>query len=199
MLYSMMEELPLSISSVLFIGSWCFAIIEYIFCQSMVISFLKLGIPVRKEVFDIDAEKLENLIQSASFNANEGKFKVKEKSVFFISRLSIINIFRLNTPFPIKGEIKIIGNELTATAKFPLGTSLFIIFWLLGWSWGGLNQIIDGNYLAGLLLSFVGWGFAFIMLFVSYKVEIYRWRLMIYELLNKENEYNRVDGSTSCR
>jgi hypothetical protein len=63
------------------------------------------------------------------------------------------------SPFPFKGTIRAEGGETVLEARLPLGASVFVGLWALGWFAGGAVMLL-ANPVTGLVLLLIGLGLA---------------------------------------
>jgi hypothetical protein len=122
------------------------------------------------------------------YTTEHAKFtRINTNSCVFCHRFGF---FRVNTPFPIKGEIVQNDSETQLIWRIPLGSTLFFSLWLLGWlsPLVGMLQLITGgamvdNLAFSLLIFFGGILGACFLLFYSAWLEQKRARLALSELM----------------
>lgn len=170
-------------SVLLAFGSWFIAVFEMIGIHSFSKFFFKIGIPVYKRNIKIkDWHQFKR--PTEILRKEEGKFKfTSDGYAYFLSQFFLGKFFRTTTPFPLKAIAKINPNGLIdIKARIPIGTSLFFICWILGWTIGTVGMgIASGNY-ENMLFGLIGWGFAALIVGISYPVEKKRMDLMVNEL-----------------
>lgn len=179
------------LACVLAFCSWWIAIIEIITVHSFTTFFFRIGITAYNKTITIDTKNLQ-FLNNRTIKKTEGKFQFsKDHKVYFISQFFLFKLFRVSTPFPFKaiGEIRT-DNQIEIIGRIPIGTSLFFLFWLLGWSAGaiGASSGIEGMAHLGSLLF--GWTFAGIIFLISYYVEKGRMDQMVTELETIINAHN---------
>ncbi|MBU2554006.1 MAG: hypothetical protein KKF98_06060 [Bacteroidetes bacterium] len=175
------------------VSSWFLAIIEMISLHSFWGIIFKVGIPVKRTSLEINTEKFHPEIGN-TISMEEGKFRfTNERKVFFLSQFFL---FRFTTPFPFKVIATISpNNKVDIVARIPLGTTLFLLFWILGWTIGSIGFGIQSGNFSSVGFGLIGWLFAGLMIGISYPIEKRRFELMISELkqIITENVHNRVD------
>lgn len=170
--------------------SWLLAIIEMISIHSFWSIFFKLGIPIKRMSFEIDTERFHPEI-GKTIRREEGKFRfTREREVCFLSQISF---FRFTTPFPFKVLASICqNNKVDIVARIPIGTTLFLLFWILGWTAGSIGLCIQSGDFSSVGFGLIGWLFAGLMFWISYSIEKNRFYTMISEL----KQIITVDKST---
>jgi hypothetical protein len=122
------------------------------------------------------------------YSTKHAKFtRVDENSCVFCHRFGL---FRINTPFPIKGEIVRNGSGTQLTWRIPLGSTMFFSLWLLGWISPILgllrlpiSQIFSKDSAFSILVLLFGVFWVWFIWFISAKLEEKRARLALSELL----------------
>jgi hypothetical protein len=141
----------------------------------------KIGIPVKRISLEIDSKKLE-LKKSETIKMGEGKFHFTKNNVFFLSQIFFFK-FRFTTPFPFKVIATIQpNNKIDIVARIPIGTTLFFIFWLAGWTAGSIGFGLQSGDFSSIGFGLLGWIFAGLMFIISYHIEKDRFETMILEL-----------------
>lgn len=171
--------------------SWWIAVIEIITIHSFARFFFRIGINAYEKTINIDTKNLP-FINKETIKKAEGKFQFsQDNKVYFLSQFFLFKFFRISTPFPFKaiGEIRT-DNQIEIKARIPIGTTLFFLFWLLGWSVGALGASTGILEMANLVFLLIGWGFAGIMVLISYFVEKGRMDQMVTELETIINTHN---------
>jgi hypothetical protein len=114
--------------------------------------------------------------------------RISEDSCFFCYRVGFLQPY---TPFPIKGEITRNGSQTQLIWRIPLGSTLLICLWMLGWVSSPLSgmfqlttiSITIENLAISLLIFFGGLLGAVFLLFYSTWLEEKRVRLALSELI----------------
>lgn len=163
--------------------SWFFAIFEMISLHSFWGSIFKFGIPVKRLSLEIDTENFHPVI-GKTIRKEEGKFRfISENEVCFLSQIFLFKFFRFSTPFPFKAVAKInSNNKVDITARIPVGTSFFLLFWILGWTMGSIGLGIQSGDFTSFGFGLMGWLFAGLMIGISYPIEKNRFDIMVSEL-----------------
>ena len=109
-----------------------FAIAELILLQTFWGIAFRIGIPVKRTTLEINTKNFHPEI-GKTVRMKEGKFRFTPKrKAYFLSRLFV---FRIITPFPFKAVATFDErNKVDIVARIPIGTTLFVLFWLLGWT-----------------------------------------------------------------
>jgi len=188
-----MSEQFFILAVILAFGSWSIAIIEMISIHSFSGFFFEIGIPVYRTSIDFG--------KSGSFNRPytvikkfEGKFKfTNENKIYFLSQIFWFKFFRTSTPFPFKasGIIKSNG-KIDIVARIPLGTTMFLLFWVIGWTAGTIGMSIQSGNYGALAFGLIGWGFAALIILISYPIEKKRMDLMVGELKEIITAYKKT-------
>lgn len=178
---------------ILFIGSWIIFIFEFILIQLSVIPLYKIGIPVFNKDYEFDSSAVNFKIPlNVTLHATEGKFNFSSpKNVYFSTRFSVLNLFRINTPFLFKGTAIIEDiSTIRVKGRLPIGTSIFFISFIVVWTYFVLSEGIIGNYETAIFMTIIGWSGWSLIIFISYKLEKSRFETMIYELSELIKEHN---------
>ncbi|WP_350286439.1 hypothetical protein [uncultured Croceitalea sp.] len=168
---------------ILAFGSWLLAVVEMIGVHSFSKFFFRLGYPVYKTTL-----KIENWGRfrrpTEVLKKTEGKFKFSSDGyAYFLSQFLFGKFFRTTTPFPFKAIAKINPNGLIEIkARVPLGTTLFLLCWIVGWTVGTIGIGIGSGNFGVMLVGLIGWGFAALMVGISYPLEKKRMDVMVSEL-----------------
>ncbi|UZR97320.1 hypothetical protein [Chondrinema litorale] len=111
--------------------SFFIIIIETFLLYSFTKFAFENGITAFERTIEIPTNNIKQL-NDLKLKRKEGKFYFSPNNrIYFLSRFRIFS-FRLNTPFPFKGTGVINkNNTITIIGKLPLGTTLFISFFLL--------------------------------------------------------------------
>ena len=164
--------------------SWFIAIFELIAVSRFVyfpFGFGKL-VYVESQAIPLPAE---SIYMQEVIKTENGKFKfVYEKECLFFQKLKWWS-FRLYTPFPLKGKIRWRNGIAEIEGRIPLGTSVFLGAWVIGWTAGAL-MVLGSNsaafFFGALGVFIVGWVFAGGMYFLSIPYEIRRAKSIVTEL-----------------
>ncbi len=164
----------------IFTLAWSFAFIcfflgiaEFIGMQLFISSIYSVGIKLYSQVSDIP-QPIE--INNEKIIMEEGKFKfVSNNECLFTSRIFFFKFFRLSTPFPFKGRVVWSGSRATITGRIPLGTTLFFLSCIAGWTACAFYCKTATYFLIGLLF----WG---ALLGISLPTEKKRMEQMVDEL-----------------
>tara|TARA_R110001592_G_scaffold50706_1_gene156682 strand:+ start:981 stop:1586 length:606 start_codon:yes stop_codon:yes gene_type:complete len=163
--------------------SWFIVIIEMIAIHSFSRLFFGFGIPVYKTTLKIDEyDWFKRPIEVVK--KDEGKFKFTEDGyIYFLSQFFFGKFFRTTTLFPFKATAKItVNGRVEIKARMPLGPTLFLFCWVVGWTAGTVGMSIESGNYGAMLFGLIGWGFAALMVRISYPVEKKRMDLMVSEL-----------------
>lgn len=182
-----MTETLFILACILGFGSWFIAIVEMIATHSFLRLAFNIGIPIIKRTIEIPTNNFITRID-ITIKESEGKFRfLADRKVLFLSQFFLFKFFRINTPFPMKaiGTINE-NNTIDIVVRLPIGTSLFLLFWLIGWTVGSLAAGIVG-------FGLIGWIFATFMIGISYSVEKNRLEIMIEELKKIVTVHNIVE------
>jgi len=178
-----MEYELFSIAWALGVVSWIIAFIEMIAMHTFSKFSFQIGIPIYKHTFDIDTINL-NVEHNITIRRSEGKFQfTQDNKVYFLSQFFFFKFFRFTTPFPFKaiGEIRT-DHKTEIVARIPIGTTLFLLFWLIGWTAGAIGASINSGSIGDIAFGLIGWVFAGIMVLISYPIEKRRMDRMVEEL-----------------
>ena len=123
-----------------------------------------------------------------SYTTKHVKFtRISENSCVFCHRFGF---FRINTPFPIKGELIRSNAGTVLIWRIPIGSTMFFSLWLLGWLspvFGifrlNASQIFSEDYAISILFLLFGVFWIWFLCFISAKLEQKRARLALSELL----------------
>lgn len=165
------------------VTSWFLAIIEMISLHSFWGLVFKIGIPIKRISLEINTEKFHPEVGN-TIRMEEGKFRfTHERKVYFLSQVFLFRFFRFTTPFPFKVIATIApNNKVDVVARIPIGTTLFLLFWILGWTVGSIGFGIQSGDFSSVGFGLIGWLFAGLMIGISYPIEKSRFDLMISEL-----------------
>ncbi len=137
--------------------------------------FYSHGIRIYSDVSPLPRPTDKN-IAVKSFKVDEGKFEfISPNECLFISHPHFLQIFRFHTPFPYKGSVIWTEKGASISGRLPIGTTLFFLFWLIGWSIGTFKLNDISFFLTGIL--FIG-----VMIAISLPIERKRMIQMIDEL-----------------
>jgi hypothetical protein len=186
-----MTESFFTLACILGFGSWFIAIIEMIATHSFLRLAFNIGIPIIKRTIEISTNDFTPRID-ITLKESEGKFRfTADRKVLFLSQIFWFKFFRINTPFPLKavGTINE-NNTIDLVVRLPIGTSLFLLFWLIGWTVGSLGAGLQSGEIGMIGFGLIGWIFAAIMIGISYPIEKNRLEIMIEELKKIIAVYN---------
>lgn len=161
---------------VLHLGFYSFFLFvaEFIGTQIFIKLFYRIGIKVFHHFYEVQFLKI-NIEPSRIFKMDEGKFKLINNGQFlFTSRLHISKIFRISTPFPFKGTAILNENKIDIYGRFPIGSTLFFLFWTIGWTASSFEN--------NIAFCLMGWLFVGLMVAISLPIEKKRMLKMISEL-----------------
>ena len=164
-------------------GSWFLVIFEMISIHSFWRIIFKFGIPIKRMSFEIETEKFHPEI-GKTIRMEEGKFRfTSEGEVYFLSQIFLFRFFRFTTPFPFK-VVALINrnNKVDIVARLPVGTTLFLLFWILGWTAGSIGFGFQSGDFSSVVIGLIGWLFAGLLIGISYPIEKNRFDTMISEL-----------------
>ena len=134
--------------------SWLFTIYELITMHLLKSLAFKYGLPILKfsESISVDNTTFEI---GKSYLTRSGKFKfINQQECLFCHKYWTM----FCTPFPIKGKIKFSDGSVYIEGKILLGTIIFMLMWIIGWTIGGVRTP------GALKYTLVGWGFLLFML-----------------------------------
>lgn len=171
------------------VSSWFIAIIEMISLHSFLAFAFKIGIPVKRISLEIDTKKLD-LKNGQTIKMDEGKFHFTNNNVYFLSQIFFFK-FRFTTPFPVKVIATISSyNKVDIVARIPFGTTLFFLFWLIGWTIGTFGFGMQSGYFSAIGFGIIGL-FPGLMIGISYPIEKNRFDTMISELKKIITAHNK--------
>lgn len=162
------------------IVSWFFAIYEFIAVHRLTYSSFRYGrlVYVASEPISLPAHliKPDQIIKTRN-----GRFKFVNEQECLLSR-KIFVIFP--TPFPIKGKIRWHNGMAKIEGRIPLGTTVFLGAWLVGWTDGALMATGSNSLslFSGLIFLLFGWLIAGGMYFFSIPFEVRRAQRIVDEL-----------------
>ncbi len=152
---------------ILGLASWLFFIVESFASRLFVPFFFESGFPVYRSTIITDVYDLSFPVNQTILKA-QGKYRFVDKDkVYFFSHPKF---FRISTPFLFKAVGILNKNKIEIRAKIPLGTTLFILFFIIG----SISLFI----FFGLFACVVG----FFMFLISIPLEEKRMRNMVAEL-----------------
>ena len=156
-------------------------------------SIFSIGIPIMKKSIDIPTKDF-TIQFDVTYRKSEGKFRFSpDNKVYFLSQIFWFKFFRFNTPFPFKaiGTIRP-DNKIDIVARLPIGSSLFLLFWLIGWTVAAIRAGVQFGKIGAMGFGLIGWIFAAIMIGISYPIEKNRMETMIDELKSIMTRHNRI-------
>ena len=165
------------------VGSWFLALIEMISVHSFATLFFRIGIPVYRRTLNIETTNLV-IEPNRTIKKSEGKFQfTSDNKIYFLSQMFWFKFGRFTTPFPFKaiGTIRP-DNKIDIIARVPIATSLFLLFWVVGWTAGTVGASIGSGEFSSLGFGLIGWAFAGVMVLISYPIEKGRMDTMTREL-----------------
>ena len=139
------------------IGVWCFW--RWAF---------RHGIPL------VDEPLLPVLRQTRPLQVDLPGVKAMEVEAGTILLRCPTRLFVVNTPFPLKATLFVAADGNRIVGRLPIGTTIFLASWLVGWTVGGAQMLTKGQHDAVSFMLF-GWGTAALMVGVSLPLE--RWRM----------------------
>lgn len=112
-----------------------------------------------------------------------GQFKfLSSRECLFCPKFEVFAL-RVHTPFPIKGRIRWGNGIATVEGRVPLGATVFLGAWLIGWTTGlRFGATEPGVALASLAFVALGWLSAGALYFGSLWVELRRARKIVDEI-----------------
>jgi hypothetical protein len=164
--------------------SWFFAIFEFVAVSRFAHFPFRFGklVYFESEAIPLPAESID---MQKVIKTENGKFKfVTQKECLFFQKLKLWG-FRLYTPFPLKGKIRWRNGSAEIEGRIPLGTSLFLGAWVIGWTAGAAMLLNSGSaafFISAPGVFIVGWVFAGGVYFLSIPYEIRRAKSMVTEL-----------------
>jgi hypothetical protein len=165
-----------------FIISWVAAVLSWFYGIYEMIAFFRLkgsSYNIGKRVLEF-TERLDYIKDSIRLNdivkTQRCKYKFLElNKCIFREKWRASHILRLNTPFPLKGTVEFNDGKATVQGRVPLGMSIFLLAWLVGWSSGGIIVCINSNDFNdlgfSLLFTMIGWVIVFFMYFTALPLE----------------------------
>lgn len=160
------------ISSVATVLSWLYAIYEMIVFFRLKESSYIIG----KRVLEF-TERLDYIKDSIRLNdivkTQKCKYKFFElDKCIFREKWRASYIFRLNSPFPLKGAIEFNDGKATVKGRVPLGPSTFCLAWVVAWTSGGIIMCVNGYDLkSSLLFMMFGWVAYYVVYVTSLPLE----------------------------
>jgi len=153
---------------------WFLAIAEFIGMHLFLKPAYMSGLKIYSQFSDLPRPS-DNKILSETITMDEGKFKfISLDECLFTSKWHVFE-FRLRTPFSIKGSVSWNAQGAEIIGRLPIGTTLFVFFWLVGWTAG----IFYGMKTIFLL---TGWVFIAVIIALSIPTEKKRMEQMVEEL-----------------
>jgi len=153
---------------------WCLAIAEFIGMHLFLKPVYMSGLKIYSQISDLPHPQNEN-IELEIVTMDEGKFKfISSDECLFTSKWHFCE-FRLRTPFPIKGRVIWTEKGSEINGRIPIGTTLFFLFWLVGWTAGPFYGM-ETTYLI------TGWLLIAVIIAISIPAEKKRMEEMIEEL-----------------
>ncbi|HBU06230.1 MAG TPA: hypothetical protein DEA95_06585 [Nitrospiraceae bacterium] len=160
--------------------AWFYGIYEMFATNRMIISSYILG----KKVLDF---KEPFVCHEHSIRVNEmletenGKFKFIQRSkCLFREKLKLFHL-RWHTPFPLRGTLAFQDGIVHVEGRLPLGPTVFMASWAIGWTSGGIGfGIQEHDFRFAGLFILIGWLFLLIMYYMSVPLEKKRF-LVVYE------------------
>lgn len=122
----------------------------------------------------------KTLEKELDFNNSKAKF-ISGNKILFCQKMKIFG-FKLHTPFPIKGLIFNDNGQTYVEGRIPLFVQVFFVAWLVGWTVGGISNLIKTNGDSGLSFLLIGWLFAAGMVAISIPIEILRAKKTVSEI-----------------
>jgi len=177
------------LSIAIFIGAWLVAVISWFYSIYEFVSMHRfpstfiLGRLVLKESAPFPIERAP-IDTARVYKTRIGKFKfLNPRECLFCLKFQIFAL-RIQTPFPIKGRIRLDNGVATIEGRIPLGTTIFLGAWLVGWTVGGLMFAVLAPGIAVESLSFtaVGWLIWGATSFWSFRIELGRARRIVDEI-----------------
>lgn len=152
-----------------------FTVIEQIAVQRFNRFFFNSGIKVKNTIIHTTGWRIK-IPSDTVIKLGEGKFSfTSDNRVYFLSQLFWFEMFRVNTPFPIRSVATIrYDNRIEVVSRIPLSATLFIVgFFFLYFSVAAaeIKEFI-----------WVGAGIFLFLVALSYFIENRRLKIMIEEL-----------------
>ena len=178
------------------VSSWFIGIFEMISLHSFLAFAFKIGIPVKRITLEIDTKNLE-LKNGQTIKMDEGKFHFTNNNIYFLSQMFFFN-FRITTPFPVKVIATINPyNKVDIVARIPIGSTLFFLFLLIGWTAGSIGFGLQSGHFSAIGFGIIGWLFSGLMIGISYPIEKNRFDTMITELKKIITAHNKRSYCTN--
>ncbi|MFC1976383.1 hypothetical protein ACFLXQ_08285 [Chloroflexota bacterium] len=182
-----------AISVIVAVIAWFYSIFEHIMAARFAPFAFEKGIPFTKTTKAITLnqsripsdEKLETKTGWIKFIDNQTcYFRPKwERKWFTLRPKEWLNAEPLmSTPFPIRGKISWQDGEARIEQRLPIGTSIFFLCVLVGFTAGCINDWVNGSFGCGLSLLIGGWIFIGGMVLFSIGYEDERAEKIIGEL-----------------
>lgn len=178
------------LSIALFVGAWLVALISWFYSLYEFVSMHRFrastftrGRLVFQESAPFPIERT-TIDTGRVYKTRIGKFQfLNPRECLFCLKFQIFSL-RIQTPFPIKGRIRLDNGVATIEGRIPLGTTIFLGAWLVGWTVGGLMFAVMDPAVAVESFGFtaVGWLFAGAIYFVSLPIELGRARRIVEEI-----------------
>lgn len=161
---------------VLGVASWFGAVIESIGMWRFWPSVFRFGLMAIEEPCRL--ERIAPMAgQSACIETQSGVFWVlSETECLFRSKIAMFG-FRIHTPFPLKGSISWVGAQATIRGRVPVGPSLFLGFWLMGWTASAAMTLSAKAGSAMIAMPPLVLGFAMVGGMVAFSIPLERNRL----------------------
>ncbi len=185
-----MEVLAL-IGLIVFCAAWGIGVLSWFFIlfESIAVhrfAYLPFGfgklVYLESEAIPLPAESIH---MQQVIKTENGKFKfVSQKECLFFQKIKWWG-FRLHTPFPLKGKIRWRNGIAEIEGRIPLGTSVFLGAWVIGWTAGALMLLGSDSaafFISALGVFIAGWVFAGGMYFLCVPYEIRRAKRIVTEL-----------------
>ena len=194
-----MEVLAL-IGFIVFCAAWVIGVLSWFFAifESIAVSrFAHLPFGFGKLVY-LESEAIplpaESIRMQQVIKTENGKLKfVSQKECLFFPKFKWWG-FRLYTPFPVKGKIRWRNGMAEIEGRIPLGISVFLGAWVVGWTAGAL--MVLGSDSAAFFISLgvfiAGWVFAGGMYFLCVPYEIRRAKTIVIELKEYLSQPDRI-------
>jgi hypothetical protein len=179
-----METLT-NLFGIVVLGSWLLAGIESISMWFFVPFLLRIGVKV-KTVQGVDVN-LEHFKIGIEYATEHAKFiRTSKNSCLFCHRLFF---FQFHTAFPVKGEILQRESGLFLIWRVPLGTSIFLMLWLIVGLISGILSLFRLDIVAGLSAIGASIGFTLIFIMISVGIEGERARIALSEIKTLSETY----------
>ena len=147
--------------------SWFYGIYEMIAFYRLKESSYLIGKKVLEFKERLDYMK-ENIRLNDIVKTQKCKYKFFElDKCIFREKWRASHIFRLNSPFPLKGTIEFNDGKANVKGRVPLGPSTFFLAWVACWTSGGIIMCVKGYDLkSSLLFMAIGW-IAYYIIYVT--------------------------------